>query len=125
MELNDSVELILQRKGSQVHTVAADATVYEALQMLADRDIGALVVMQGSELAGMFSERDYVRKVILEGPFLERDARQGIDVEPGRHGDASRDGGRVHAPDDVEALPASFRSWMRNRSSVSCRLAIS
>jgi CBS domain-containing protein len=67
MELNDSVELVLQRKGSQVHTIDVDATVYEALEMLAERDIGALVVMQGSELAGMFSERDYVRKVILKG----------------------------------------------------------
>lgn len=67
MELNDAIELVVLRKGSQVHAIAADATVYEALEKLAERDIGALVVMDGAELAGMFSERDYVRKVILKG----------------------------------------------------------
>ena len=51
----------------QVHTISADATVYEALEKLAAQDIGALVVLDGTELAGVFSERDYVRKVILKG----------------------------------------------------------
>jgi CBS domain-containing protein len=67
MELTDSVERILKRKGSQIHSISADATVYEALEKLADKDIGALVVMSGTELAGVFSERDYVRKVIIKG----------------------------------------------------------
>jgi CBS domain-containing protein len=67
VKLTDSVELILNRKGSQVHSISADATVYEALEKLADKNIGALVVLNGTELAGMFSERDYVRKVILKG----------------------------------------------------------
>ena len=67
MKLKDSVELILKQKGSQVHSISADATVYEALEKLADKDIGALVVMNGTELVGVFSERDYVRKVILKG----------------------------------------------------------
>lgn len=67
MKLNDSVELILNRKGSQVHSISADATVYEALEKLADKDIGALVVMNGTDFVGVFSERDYVRKVILKG----------------------------------------------------------
>jgi len=67
MKLNDSVELILKQKGSQVHSISADATVYEALETLADKDIGALVVMNGTDLVGVFSERDYVRKVILKG----------------------------------------------------------
>jgi CBS domain-containing protein len=67
MELTDSVELILKRKGSKVHTISADATVYEALEKLAAQDIGALVVLDGTDLAGVFSERDYVRKVILKG----------------------------------------------------------
>lgn len=67
MKLTDSVERILKRKGPQVHSIAADATVYEALEKLADKDIGALVVMNGLDLVGVFSERDYVRKVILKG----------------------------------------------------------
>jgi CBS domain-containing protein len=67
VKLKDSVELILKQKGSQVHSISADATVYEALEKLADKDIGALVVMNGTELVGVFSERDYVRKVILKG----------------------------------------------------------
>lgn len=67
MKLTDAVEIILKKKGSQVHAIAADATVYEALERLAEKDIGALVVMDGEALAGVFSERDYVRKVILKG----------------------------------------------------------
>ena len=67
MKLKDSVELILRDKGSQIHSISADATVYEALQKLAEKNIGALVVLDGTELVGMFSERDYARKVILIG----------------------------------------------------------
>ncbi len=67
MKLKDSVELILKHKGSQVYSISADATVYEALETLAEKDVGALVVMNGTELAGVFSERDYCRKVILKG----------------------------------------------------------
>ena len=66
MKLNDSVELILKRKGSQVHSIPPDVTVYEALKKMADENIGALVVMQGGDLVGVISERDYARKVILK-----------------------------------------------------------
>jgi CBS domain-containing protein len=67
VKLYDSVELILKHKGSQVYSIAPHVTVYEAIEMMADKDIGALVVMQGTELVGLLSERDYVRKVILKG----------------------------------------------------------
>ena len=67
MKLQDSVGVILKRKGSQVFSIGPDVTVYEALEKLAHEDIGALVVMQDTELVGIFSERDYVRKVILKG----------------------------------------------------------
>jgi CBS domain-containing protein len=67
MKLFDSVELILKHKGSQVYSIAPDATVYQALEELAARNVGALAVMDGPRLAGMISERDYVRKVILKG----------------------------------------------------------
>jgi CBS domain-containing protein len=67
MELRDPVECILKRKGSQVHSIPPDVTVYEALEKMAVQNVGALVVLNGTELVGIFSERDYVRKVILKG----------------------------------------------------------
>ena len=49
------------------HLEDKKARIYEALELMADKDIGALVVMEGKDLRGIFSERDYVRKVILKG----------------------------------------------------------
>jgi len=67
VKLLDQVGLILKQKGSQVYTITPHVTVYEALEKMADNGIGALVVMDGSDLVGMISERDYARKVILAG----------------------------------------------------------
>ena len=67
MKLLDSVERILKQKGSRVYSIVPYATVYEALEELAEKDVGALVVMNETDLVGIFSERDYVRKVILKG----------------------------------------------------------
>lgn len=67
MNLNHPIEIILKEKGRKVHSVASEATVYEALAIMADKGIGALAVMDGEDLVGMFSERDYARKVILAG----------------------------------------------------------
>ena len=67
MKLQDPVALILKHKAPQVYSVAPDVTVYEALEQMADKDIGALVVMDGSDLVGLVSERDYARKVFLHG----------------------------------------------------------
>ena len=72
MKLHDSVELILKRKGSEIYSISPDAVVYEALEKLAEKNIGALVVVDGTKLVGMLSERDYVRKVILKG-FYSRE----------------------------------------------------
>jgi CBS domain-containing protein len=66
VKLNDPVELILRKKGSQVHSIPADVTVFEALQKMADENVGALVVIEGTQLVGLISERDYARKVILK-----------------------------------------------------------
>jgi CBS domain-containing protein len=62
-----TVREIIQDKGSQVWSVNPHTTVYDALQVMADKDIGALLVMEGENLVGIFSERDYARKVILKG----------------------------------------------------------
>ena len=82
MKLNDTVELVLKRKGFQVHSTAPDATVYEALQKMSDEDIGALVVIDGTGVVGVFSERDYARKVVLKGPFVEGDEGPRDHVQP-------------------------------------------
>ncbi len=67
MKLLDQVELILKQKGSRVYTITPHVTVYEALEKMADNGVGALVVMDGTDLVGIISERDYARKVILAG----------------------------------------------------------
>ena len=67
MKLHDSVGLILKQKGSQVYSIAPHVTVYEALEKMADNNVGALIVMHGTDLMGIISERDYARKVILDG----------------------------------------------------------
>jgi CBS domain-containing protein len=62
-----TVNDILKIKGHDVWSVTPDATVYEALQRMADTSIGAVVVLEHGKLVGVMSERDYARKVILQG----------------------------------------------------------
>lgn len=62
-----TVKQILQAKGQAVWSVSAQDTVYDAMVLMSDRGIGALLVMDGSRLIGIVTERDYARKVILEG----------------------------------------------------------
>lgn len=64
-----SVKDILQEKGTQVYSISPDAKVYQALQMMADKNVGALMVMEGDTVAGLISERDYARKIVLKGKF--------------------------------------------------------
>ncbi len=63
----DTVRQVLARKGKATWSVGPDAMVYEALQIMAEKDVGALLVMDGDRLVGMLSERDYARKVFLKG----------------------------------------------------------
>ena len=60
-----SLKQLIGAKGSQIYSVAPDAKVIEALQLMAHKDVGALLVMDGDKLVGIISERDYARKVIL------------------------------------------------------------
>jgi CBS domain-containing protein len=62
-----TINQLLQSKGTHVETVAADTTVFEALGIMADKGIGSLLVLQDSKPVGLFSERDYARNVILKG----------------------------------------------------------
>jgi CBS domain-containing protein len=64
-----TVKSILDIKGYEVYSVKPDQTVYDALKVLADKEIGAVLVKEGDKLIGIFSERDYARKLILKGFF--------------------------------------------------------
>ncbi|HEY9075087.1 MAG TPA: CBS domain-containing protein [Anaerolineaceae bacterium] len=63
----ETVRHILQLKGYYLWQIDPDAPVYDALRIMADKDVGALLVMKEDKLVGIISERDYARKVILQG----------------------------------------------------------
>ncbi|MBI5301693.1 MAG: CBS domain-containing protein [Chloroflexi bacterium] len=65
------VAQLLQTKGSALWSIAPDATVYAALELMAQKDIGALLVLDGDQVVGILSERDYARKVALQGKITE------------------------------------------------------
>lgn len=62
-----TVKKLLEAKGHEVWTVSPQTRVFDALKAMADKDVGALVVMEGEQVVGIFSERDYARKIILQG----------------------------------------------------------
>ena len=62
-----TIREILKNKGTQTWSVCPEATVYEAIKLMADKNIGAMPVLENGQLVGMFSERDYTRKIILMG----------------------------------------------------------
>lgn len=65
--MQKTVTHLLQAKGSDIWTIAPDETVYAALELMAEHNVGALVVVDAGAVVGIMSERDYARKVILEG----------------------------------------------------------
>ncbi len=67
MNPNAAVSEILSHKGSNAWSISPTSTVYDAIQMMADKNVGALLVTEGSKLVGIISERDYTRKVALKG----------------------------------------------------------
>ena len=83
-----SVRQVLQDKGYAVETVIPETSVYDALQKMSNRGLGALVVIESGEIRGLFSERDYARKIVLQGraskntPVQEVMTRRVITVEP-------------------------------------------
>ncbi len=84
------VSEILKGKGRDVWTVSPDSTVYDALQVMADKNVGALMVLENDQVVGVFSERDYARKVILKGkaskdtPVSEIMSTKLVWVRPGQ-----------------------------------------
>ena len=67
MEIDSTIDVLLASKGSQVWSIGPRATVFEAIQMMAEKNVGAILVTEGGRLAGILSERDYTRKVVLKG----------------------------------------------------------
>lgn len=65
--MKTTVRQLLHAKGGDLWTINPEATVFEALQIMADKNVGALLVMKEMTLVGIFSERDYARKGILKG----------------------------------------------------------
>ncbi|MDX1981181.1 MAG: CBS domain-containing protein [Bryobacteraceae bacterium] len=74
MEITYPVRKVLLQKGSQVYALGPEASVYEAIELMSDKGVGALLVMRGDRLVGFVSERDYARKVVLRGKS-SRDTR--------------------------------------------------
>lgn len=70
--MQKTVGQLLNAKGTDVWTISPDATVYDALRMLAEKNVGALVVAEHGKVCGIISERDYARKIVLDG----RDSRE-------------------------------------------------
>lgn len=83
-----TVTQLLEAKGREVHTIGPDARVIDALKLMSDKDVGALIVTDGGRIAGVISERDYARKVILLGkssqdiPVREIMTRKVVTVQP-------------------------------------------
>ncbi len=84
------VKQILDGKGHQVWSIGPDQSIYEALALMAEKNIGALVVMNEGQVVGIFSERDYARKVVLQGkssretPVHEAMSGRVVGVRPER-----------------------------------------
>ena len=74
MNATGTISEILSHKGANAWTISPDATVYDAIQLMADKNIGALLVTEGDKLIGIISERDYTRKVALKGKSSKQTA---------------------------------------------------
>lgn len=74
MNPNGTISEILSHKGAQVWSIGPEATVFDAIQLMADKNIGALLVTQADRLVGILTERDYTRKVALKGKSSKQTA---------------------------------------------------
>lgn len=88
MEITTPISSILDEKGSRVWSIGPDATVFEAISLMAEKNIGALAVLKDDRLLGTISERDYTRKVVLLGrssqqtPVSDIMTRELVTVSP-------------------------------------------
>jgi CBS domain-containing protein len=94
-----TVKDILGAKGSKVYSISPDATVYEALNRMAEKNVGSMLVFEGKDLVGLISERDYSRKTILKGRFSKDTAVREI---------MTTSVVSVHPDDDIEECMELF-----------------
>ncbi|WP_230969207.1 CBS domain-containing protein [Nitrogeniibacter aestuarii] len=74
--MSTTVQQVIDQKGSGIFSVSPDATVMEALELMAKNDVGGLLVLENEALVGIFTERDYARKVAIKG-LSSKDTRVG------------------------------------------------
>jgi CBS domain-containing protein len=67
MKSSIPISALLHQKGSAMWTIPPDATVYEAIKLMAEKNVGSLLVLSDGKLVGLFTERDYARKIVLQG----------------------------------------------------------
>jgi CBS domain-containing protein len=82
MKLVDTISSVLRHKGREIWSLSPEASVYEAIEMMADKQVGALLVVSGGKLVGIVSERDYARKVILKGKASKQTQVREIMTSP-------------------------------------------
>ncbi len=82
MKLTDTVRSVLRQKGPEAWSIDAEASVYDALVLIAEKRIGALLVITQGKLAGVISERDYARKVVLQGKLSKETRVREIMTSP-------------------------------------------
>ena len=88
MNITGTVDSVLNQKTPHIWSIQPHATVFDAIQLMADKNIGALLVMENTRLVGVFSERDYTRKIALKGKSSKQTAvrevvSSAISVGPG------------------------------------------
>jgi CBS domain-containing protein len=108
MEISASVSLILSQKNPQIWSINPSATVFQAIELMADKNVGALPVIAAGKLVGVVSERDYTRKVILKGKSSKKISVQEImtrDLVLARTGDNVVDCMRLMTEKRVRHLP--------------------
>jgi CBS domain-containing protein len=67
MDVSGTIGAVLNQKSREIYSVSPDATVFEAVKLMDEKNVGALLVMEGEKLVGIISERDYTRKIMLRG----------------------------------------------------------
>ena len=83
MRVSGTISAILKEKGSQVWTINPNEKVFDAIRLMSDKNVGALLVVEGEKLLGVISERDYTRKVALKGKSSRDIAvREIVSTEP-------------------------------------------